>query len=198
MSHVNSFVRVPWIVLRHKLRALPRLDLLETDRVRLRVWPTDMDFNLHMNNARYLSYMDYGRVHLTAALGLLDEAMEHRWVPLVGSVVITYRRSIGLWKPFTLGTRVLCWDEKWFYMEQTFHTSNGLAAIAWVKALFRTSGHNVPTERIVERIAPGRLSPPMPANIAHWNDISYDKLHSLAALDASAHVRKGRSKVGNG
>lgn len=185
MAHVNSFLRIPGIVLRHKLRPLPRIGLLETDTVRMRVWPTDIDFNFHLNNSRYLSYMDYGRVRLTAATGLLDEVLEQRWAPLVGSVVITYRRSVHLWRPFTLATRILCWDEKWFYMEQTFHSTEGLAAIAWVKGLFRGRDGNVPPERIVERLAPGTLSPPMPANIVHWNNISYEKLHSTSALGPS-------------
>ena len=182
MAHVNSFFRIPGLVLRHKLRPLPRIGLLAPDTVRMRVWPTDIDINFHLNNSRYLSYMDYGRVHLTAAIGLLDTAIEQRWAALVGSVAITYRRPGGLWKPFTLTTRLLSWDEKWFYMEQTFHSSDGLAAVAWVKGLFRGSDSNVPPQQIIERLAPGRISPPMPANIQHWNDISYDQLHSPSAL----------------
>ena len=184
MAHVNSFLRIPGIVLRHKLRPLPRIGLLAPDTVRMRVWPTDIDINLHLNNSRYLSYMDYGRVHLTAAIGLLETAIEQRWAALVGSVAITYRRPVGLWKPFTLTTRLLCWDEKWFYMEQMFHSSDGLAAVAWVKGLFRGSDGNVPPQQIVDMFSPNQLSPPMLASIVHWNDISYEQLHRPLALAA--------------
>lgn len=186
MAHVNSFIRIPGIVLRQKLRPLPKIGVLETDRVRMQVWPTDIDFNFHLNNSRYLSFMDYGRVHLTASLGLLDHVLAERWTPLVGSVIVTYRRPIGLWKRFTLSTRILCWDEKWIYMEQTFHSDQGLAAIAWVKVLFQGREGNLLPEEIVNLIAPGQLSPPMPASIEHWNDISYEKLHSLSALNPPA------------
>lgn len=41
-------------------RRLP-LDLLDASVVGFRVWPTDLDINLHMTNARYLSVMDAGR-----------------------------------------------------------------------------------------------------------------------------------------
>ncbi len=44
-------------------------------------------------------------------------------MPLVGSLSITYRRSLELFAPFTLTTRTLCWDEKWFYMEQVFRAN---------------------------------------------------------------------------
>src|ERR1700733_3158837 len=113
MSHSNSFLRIPALVLRQKVRPLPRIHVLDEDVVRLRVWPQDIDFNFHLNNARYLSFMDYGRIHLMAATGILTPAIRYRWAPLVGSVSITYRRSLGFLAPFTLSTRLVCWDEKW-------------------------------------------------------------------------------------
>ena len=119
-------------------------------------------FNFHLNNSRYVSCMDYGRIHLLAANGILAHAVKERWIPLVGSVDITYRRSLDLWATFELRSRTLCWDEKWFYMEQVFRGAEGLAAIAWVKGLFRARDGNVPPQRIVEMIAPGTVSPPVP------------------------------------
>jgi hypothetical protein len=41
--------------------ARPRLGVLDECRVALRVWPNDLDSNLHMNNSRYLLAMDLGR-----------------------------------------------------------------------------------------------------------------------------------------
>jgi hypothetical protein len=40
-----------------------QVDLLATTRVRLRVWPNDLDFNLHVNNSRYLALADIGSAH---------------------------------------------------------------------------------------------------------------------------------------
>ena len=155
---------------------MPRVGVFDEDVLRMRVGLQDIDFNLHLNNARYLSFMDYGRVHLTAATGILTPMLREKWVPLVGSVSITYRRSLGLFAPFTLSTRVLCWDEKWFYMEQVFRSGEGLAAIAWVKGLFRAKNGNVAPQRIVEMIAPGTASPPVPEALERWNDLTKGKL----------------------
>ena len=102
MSHTNSFLRIPALALRHRIRPLPRIGMLTADTLNMRVWPQDIDFNLHLNNARYLSCMDYGRVHLMASTGILTPALEERWMPLVGSVSITYRRSLALFARFTL------------------------------------------------------------------------------------------------
>ena len=181
MSHLNSFVRIPALAVRHRIRPLPRIGIFGEDVLRMRVWPQDIDFNLHLNNGRYLSFMDYGRVHLMAATGILTPMLRDKWVPLVGSVSITYRRSLDLFARFTLSTRVLCWDEKWFYMEQVFRSDQGLAAIAWVKGLFRATDGNIPPQRVVDIIASGTTSPASPAVpevLEQWNHLTRWKLQS--------------------
>lgn len=178
MSHWNSFVRIPALAIRHRIRPLSRIGLFDEDVLRMHVGLQDIDFNLHLNNARYLSLMDYGRVHLMAATGILTPVLRDKWAPLVGSLSITYRRSLRLFAPFTLTTRVLCWDEKWFYMEQVFRSREGLAAIAWVKGLFRAKDGNVSSQRIVDTIAPGTGSPPVPEMLELWNGLTRWKLQS--------------------
>ncbi|MBB6145438.1 acyl-CoA thioesterase FadM [Silvibacterium bohemicum] len=178
MSRSNSFVRIPALAIRQRIRPLPRIGVLDEDLLSLRVWPQDIDFNLHLNNARYLSFMDYGRVHLMAATGILTPAIQQRWAPLVGSISVTYRRSLGLFAPFTLTTRLLCWDEKWLYMEQVFEAKGGLAAIAWVKGLFRGAEGNIPSQRVIDMVAPGVASPPVPESLLQWNALTREKLAS--------------------
>ncbi len=176
MSHTNSFLRIPALALRHGIRPLPRIGVLDEDVLGMRVWPQDIDFNLHLNNARYLSSMDYGRVHLMAAVGILTPSIKNRWQPLVGSVSITYRRSLGLFAPFRLSSRLLCWDEKWMYMEQVFRSEDGLAAIAWVKGLFRGAEGNVPAQQVIDMVAPGFASPPVSEVLEQWNALTKEKL----------------------
>jgi hypothetical protein len=94
LSHFISFVRIPALAVRQHLRPLLRLGVLDEDHVRMRVWPNDIDLNLHLNNARFLSLMDYGRTHLLARSGLLEHILRSRWQPLVGAVWMTYRRSL--------------------------------------------------------------------------------------------------------
>lgn len=178
MSQYISFVRIPALAMRQHLRPLPRLGVLEEEILRLRVWPNDIDLNLHMNNARYLSYMDYGRMHLLARMRLLEHILRARWTPLVGAVWMTYRRPLGLLARFTLGSRLVCWDERWFYLEQTFTGREGLAALGWVKGALRTPGGVVNPQMVLARIEPGIASPPMPEAILNWNELTREKLQS--------------------
>jgi acyl-CoA thioesterase FadM len=122
--------------------------------------------------------MDYGRIHMLAATGIFNIVVRRRWTPLVGSVDIVYRRSLALWAPFTLTTRTLCWDERWFYMEQTTRSREGLASTAWVKALFQDRGKNVAPQAIVDMVQPGMRSPTVSASMLQWNELTREKLQA--------------------
>ena len=178
MSHFISFVRIPALAIREHLRPLPRLGILDEDSLRFRVLPNDIDINLHMNNARYLSLMDYARTHLLARTRLLEHIVQSRWQPMVGAIWITYRRSLPLFARFNLTSRMICWDDRWFYIEQTFTGKQGLAAVGWIKGVLRNRQGVVDPQSVIEGVAPGTLSPPMPEAIANWNDLTREKLQA--------------------
>jgi acyl-CoA thioesterase FadM len=179
MSHFISFVRIPALAIRQHIRPLAPLCLLDEDQVRFRVWPDDIDLNLHMNNARYLNWMDYGRTRLLARTRLLEHILRSRWKPLVGAVWVTYRRSLPLFARFMLGSRLMCWDERWFYLEQTFTGREGLVAVGWVKGLLRGPDGNLPPQEVLAGIQPDIASPPIPEAIANWNELTREKLQSV-------------------
>jgi acyl-CoA thioesterase FadM len=178
MSHFISFVRIPALAIRQHLRPLSPLGVLGEDQMRMRVLPNDIDINFHLNNARYLSLMDYARTHLLARTRLLEHIIRARWQPLVGAVWITYRRSLPLFAPFTLTSRMVCWDDRWFYIEQTFTGSKGMAAVGWVKGVLRDGHGTVDPQSVIDGVAPGVLSPPIPEAIADWNNLTREKLSS--------------------
>lgn len=178
MSHFISFVRIPALAIRQHLAPLPPIGVLDEDKLRMHVWPNDIDLNLHLNNARYLSIMDYARTHLLARTRLLEHIIRSHWQPLVGAVWITYRRSLPLFSAFELTSRLVCWDERWFYLEQTFIGREGLAAVGWVKGALRNARGTVNPQEVIEAVAPDAVSPPMPETIATWNELTREKLAS--------------------
>src|SRR5215469_15742718 len=72
LSHIISFIRIPALAIRQHIHPRPRLGVLDEDRLEMRVWPNGIDFNFHMNNAHYLSLMDFGRMHLLARTNVLS------------------------------------------------------------------------------------------------------------------------------
>lgn len=181
MAHFNSFVRIPLVVLRQAIKPFPALGALETDTLKLRVWPNDVDFNFHLNNARYLSVMDYGRMRHLARVGLMTQMFKQRWTPVVGAVWMTYRRSLPLWAPYRLTTRLVCWDERWFYFEQIFTGGEGLVAVGWVKAALLDKGAAVAPQRVMDLVQVGIVSPEVPEAIQTLNGLTRGKLQSAAS-----------------
>jgi acyl-CoA thioesterase FadM len=149
-----------------------RIDPLGTAVVHYRVWPNDLDFNVHMNSGRYVSFMDVGRVDLLARMRLLRKVLKRGWRPIAGATMIRYRRSLLPFERFTLRSRVITWDDKWFYFEHVMENARGeLAAIAFVRGLMRGDEGNVkPRDFIAITPTPDLQPPPIPEAIVRWNE----------------------------
>jgi acyl-CoA thioesterase FadM len=115
----------------------PRAGFLDACAISLRVWPNDLDANLHMNNSRYLLAMDVGRWDLVVRTGFWRELLRRRWFPVVGSATLRFRRPLDPFQRYRLVTRLVAWDEKWCFVEQRFERGGHVHAVGRVKALFR-------------------------------------------------------------
>ena len=145
-----------------------KLGPLDESAVRFVVWPNDLDANLHMNNGRYLTVMDLGRVDLLIRSGLLRVLMRRRWGGVVASATIRYRRPLNLFQRYELRTRLLGWDERWVFMEQRFVRGGDLVATAVVKAQFLGPEGRVTPAMVAGVAGFDPTSPPLPAAVIEW------------------------------
>lgn len=137
-----------------------RTGMDDTHTLWLRVLPNDLDTNLHMNNGRYLTLMDLGRVDLMIRTGLFGAIIREKWMPVIAGVSMVYRRSLNPFERYRLETRALGWDERWFYMEQTFFNAKGeMAARGFVKAAFLKGGQRLPVSTITSAANHNGVSP---------------------------------------
>jgi acyl-CoA thioesterase FadM len=148
----------------------PPLALLDESIVEFRVWPNDLDLNLHMNNGRYLSLMDLGRLDLIFRMGMLRHMIRQRWRPVAASATIRFRRSLKPFQKFQIRTRLVCWDEQWIFFEQRFESEGRLVARGLIRAFLRGGAGNVPTAEILEVMGQNVASPPMPEFVALWRE----------------------------
>lgn len=114
-----------------------RIRVNEATQVRMRVYPNDLDLNLHMTNARYLAIFDIAGMGFLIRLGLGHLMLRRGLRPLIGGRIIRHRFGLRPFEPFTVRTRILCWDDKWFYFDQRIETKKGIAAIVLTKGLVR-------------------------------------------------------------
>lgn len=137
---MNLWFRMLALWLRN--RRAPRSNVWDTISTPFRVAPSDLDVLRHMNNGKYLTIMDLGRVDLMQRAGMWDALNQRGWYPVVAGQTITYRRSLKLGQRFDLQTRVVGFDDRWIFLEQAFVVGDAVHARAAVRARFlkRTGG----------------------------------------------------------
>jgi len=167
---VNLYLRLLKILI--LLPFVRRRGLLEANRLTFRVWPNDCDLNLHLNNGRYLTFMDLGRLHLIAQIGFLGGLIRRRWAPVLSAAEMNFFRPLGPFQKFDLVTRLLSWDEKYFYIEQRFEARGRLHAIGMVKGLFLHGRARIESRAVTAMLGLDTPAPEMPEALRHWIELS--------------------------
>ena len=142
---------------------------MEASRLTLRVLPNDIDLNLHMTNARYFSVMDLGRIDLLIRSGLAGTMLRNRRQAVLGASTVRFRRPLKPFQRYELTSRVLCWDDRWFFIEQRAETPQGTAAVAVMQGAFIGKGGIVAPARMLAEAGLPHESPPMPDFVAAWH-----------------------------
>lgn len=167
----------------------PMSSIFDISALRFHVLPNDLDLNMHMNNGRYPTIMDLGRLDLIMRMGLLRLMLKQKSVPVLAAIKMRFRIPLHLWQGYRLETRILCWDARWVYMEQRFIILKGskagaVAAIGLVKGSFynQKTKTTVPTGELLSALNIKDESPPVPPHIQKWQSAE-DELQRLTARD---------------
>ena len=163
---VRYVLQVLWCLARSWNK--PRVGPLDEVRTTFRVWPGDLDTNLHVNNGRYLTVMDFGRFDLLVRSGLGRLVWKHRWAPVLASAMIRWRRELRPFQRYVVSTRVVGWDERWFFIEQKFLSGDVVAAQAVVRGTFLQKGRSVSPGEIFGRLGAPPQSPELPEHVRLW------------------------------
>ena len=170
---MNLYLRLLLLIVR--MLRVARRGVLDDSRVCFRVLPNDCDINLHMNNGRYLSFMDLGRVHLIVQMGLTRTIFRNRWRPVLAAAEINFIRQMTPFRKFELVTRVVTWDEKYVYMEQLFECRGEICAHAFVKGLFLGPEGRVSNAAVLALLGHDAPPPTMPPELRIWAELGSAK-----------------------
>jgi len=149
--------------------ALPGHGLFDPSVTRMRVLPTDLDIYRHVNNGTYLQMMDVARTNYLADLGAFDQLRSRGWYPVVAASTMTYRRSLTLGQRFTITSRLLGWDPRVVYLEQTFTHGETFIARGTVAGRFLgRGGERVSSPDVVDLLGDHPVSPDLPPEVLAW------------------------------
>jgi len=151
--------------------AAPTHALCEAVSIDCRVGLTDIDLNLHLNNAKYLKYMDLARVENMLANGLMWKCMRAGIRPIITNTEISYIRELRTWQRFSVSAQILGYDDKYFYSEQRFTSDGKLCTHAFTRlaCVHKGRAQNVP--ETFARLGISELPPPLPEPVKLWKDM---------------------------
>jgi acyl-CoA thioesterase FadM len=95
-------------------------------RLAFRCLPIDIDFNLHLNNARYMMLADLGRIDIFLRIGLIALARKKDWAPMIGGLQVAYVREIRLWRRFEVASSIETWEGTSVIGRHRFVTTGGV------------------------------------------------------------------------
>ncbi|XP_053323439.1 protein THEM6 [Spea bombifrons] len=181
------FLRVFLAVLRARLQPVVK-DLLKVHTYSSLVLPHDLDFLFHMNNSRYLREADFARLSYFTRSGLFGAIQSLGAGMVMAACTVRYRRSLRLLERFEIQTRLLCWDDRAFYVEQRFVSPKDGFICAVLLSRQHVIGNS--PDKVVQSMCKRKVeSPEFPEELVHWisyNDASSQKLRAESGVANSA------------
>ncbi len=124
-----------------------------------------------MNNGRYLSISDIGRLELLRALGLWKPMRRKGWYPVVVSSTISFRKSLKPWQRFELESRFIGISGRNVFLEQRFTVNGEIYAKMLVAGRFlKDSGGHAPMGELTEFLGVAEAEQSIPDWALRWAD----------------------------
>jgi acyl-CoA thioesterase FadM len=167
-----------------------RIDVLDATCIRMRVWPNDLDLNLHVNNGRYLSLADIGRLHWFLRSGCMGVARRLRAIPVVGDAVAKFRRDLKPFQRFEIHTRMMGWDDRWGFMEHRFVREGRVVGLVAIRGLFKGPNGPIEPQVFLDALGIHHDSPPLPQWVHEWHSGCNSLTTQLRSEEAERKTRQ--------
>lgn len=146
----------------------PRMGILETHVSHHRIWPWDLDPWRELNNGRTLTLFDLGRVPMAVRMGFDRVAREQGWGITVAGNTTRYRRRVTVFTRLTQVCRVLGWDGRFTYIEQSFWRGEECTSHMLLRSAFISKAGIVPPVEVLRALRQPEESPPLPEWVQAW------------------------------
>lgn len=185
---MSLFLRLIWLFLTQTRGQ--RADVLATTRVTTTTMPNDLDLNRHVNNGRYLTLADLGRVDWFYRTRALQVAFKQRAFPIIGDATARFVKQMKAFEKLSIESRLLGWDDKWAFMEHRLLNGRGeLVALVVIRGMFWSRKGGLKPAEMIRLAGHGeRVSPALEGWVSTWVD-------SLDQLSAAARAARGQESA---
>jgi acyl-CoA thioesterase FadM len=181
---MNLWLRLIWMLLT-VWRRRP-VSILESSALTMIVMPNDLDFNGHVNNGRFLTLADVGRMDFVLRSGAAKTAVRMRALPIVGDSLAKFRRDLKLFERFEIQTRLLGWDDKWTFMEHRFLRHGRVLGVVVIRGLFKGPQGPIAPATFLAAMSMTVQPPALPDWILDWNRSCDSLSQALRAEEQTA------------
>lgn len=151
-----------------KFRNAPALGIFDPHVSTHRIWPWDIDPWMELNNGRTLTLFDLGRMPMGKRMGFDRLARDKGWGMTVAGNTTRYRRRVTLFQKLTMVTRILGWDGRFFYIEQSFWRNGNCTSAMLLRSAVISKGGMVPLPEVLAALGVTAASPPLPEWVQAW------------------------------
>ncbi|MET4101349.1 acyl-CoA thioesterase FadM [Roseovarius sp. MBR-78] len=161
-------IRMLWQLWQH--RNSPPLPVTGTHVSQHYCLPWDIDLWRELNNGRTLTLYDLGRIPLAGRVGLIAVLRRKRWGLTMAGASVRYRRRIRVFERVEMRSRLVGWDARFLYIEQSMWSRDGQCAN---HILYRSAvtgrGGIVPPGDVLAALGQADLAaPPLPGWVRAW------------------------------
>lgn len=160
------FVRLAWQS--WKARRAAKLDLLDTHISQHLCWPWDLDPWVELNNGRTLTLYDLGRMPMITRIGLVGVLREQGWGITIAGSNVRYRRRIRMFDQITMVSRVVGWDHRFFYIDQSMWVRGQACSQAVLRAAVTSAKGIVAPDQVMDVTGRSAMSPDLPGWVQGW------------------------------
>lgn len=170
-------LRIAGVLVREHLR--PRHGVGDVVEARYRAWPWYCDLNRHVNNAHFLTFLEYGRWGWVLRTGMGRLIRREGITFLIAGISIIYRRPLPLWRGLNVRTQLAAADDAWLYMTQQIFDHQGRPA---ARALVRVDLRDSAGKRSPAQLLAGHFqSPALTPELQRWLESMREGLTHMKA-----------------
>jgi len=151
-------------------RTAPRLGLFDTHISQHICWPQDIDPWMELNNGRTLTLYDFGRLVLFRRTGVIGVMRARRWAGTVAGSSVRYRRRVRMFHKVEMRSRMLGWDARFFYIEQSMWRGGECTSNALFRNAVTSAQGMVPMAEVAQALGVDPVSPPLPDWVTAWSE----------------------------
>lgn len=158
-----------------KFRKAPKLEPTGTHVSTHICWPWDIDPWIELNNGRTLTLFDLGRLPMAQRTGLIEVLKQKKWGLTVAGNSTRYRRRVRMFDRFTMISRVIGWDHRFVYMEQSMWRGSDCCNHILIRSAVTSHKGIVDPALMIRELGHSGESPALPDWVKGWIEADADR-----------------------